>query len=222
MKLLACVLAVCTLLVSPVRADTIATEGILSARDFYRVISCGAVPGAACLKPHKRWSAEDATDITIGLAQVQSNYPTALRDIVTQAFQHAVADINAAGANVQLRWLNGASEPKIRIFLVDAAHSQVMAGTGQSFFDGQQIANARVVSNRRGNLITFAAIAMSSSLDPTDVQSIAVEETFQALGFINDIDNPEYAARTILYEGGNVLEALSELDIQALRTKYAY
>ena len=203
------------------QAEAIVAQGLHSDRDFYRVISCGAVPGEACKKPHKRWSVASAADLTIGLQQVHPGYPEPLRDMVVDAFEAAVAEINAAGAEITLRWVQN-EKPAIRVYLVNTPHSGTMDNTGFSAFDGQRIANARVVSNRKGALITFAAIAMSATLDPSDIRSIALEETFQALGFIYDIDNPDYAPLSILYERDSLLNGLGPQDIAALRTKYAY
>lgn len=203
-------------------AEDVTTDGILSDRDFYRLISCGASPGMPCQKAHKRWDADKAKSLTVGLRQVQAGYPPLLDELVLIGLLEAIEAINRVTSNVQLSWVLDGSEPDIDIYLVIPQEGWTIAGTGTRMLDGAKIANAIVVSNRRHGQITEAAIAFSHRLDVSDVNSIALEDLFQALGFIYDIDNPAYLTRSIVYEKDSFLERLGEQDIRALKTKYAY
>ncbi|MEM6340959.1 MAG: hypothetical protein AAF729_07405 [Pseudomonadota bacterium] len=175
-----------------------------------------------CQKAHKRWDADTAKSLTVGLRQVQAGYPPLLDELVLIGLLEAIEEINRVTSNVQLSWVLDGSEPDIDIYLVVPQEGWTIRGTGTRMLDGAKIANAIVVSNRRHGQITEAAIAFSHRLDVSDVNSIALEELFQALGFIYDIDNPAYLTRSIVYEKDSFLERLGEQDIRALKTKYAY
>ena len=223
MKRLVCCVAA-ALLAAPVIAgsDAIQTDGTLTDRDFYNLISCGAAPGGPCIKPHKRWLSDDAQDLTVSIAMVQDKVPDKLEELIRSGLSDAMGALSAATDNLKIRWAEATEQAKIEIFLVNASYAQEMTGTGRGHLDGQRIANAQVASNRTGGRITYATIAFSRSLDPGVIRSIALEEMFQALGFVYDIDNPSYRAKSLLDEHGSEVEQISGQDLTALRLKYAY
>ena len=53
------VAALCLAAAQALADDGVASEGKLSDKDFFRLATCGATPGGACLGPVVRWEEEE-------------------------------------------------------------------------------------------------------------------------------------------------------------------
>lgn len=201
--------------------DWVAASGALSDRDFYRLVSCGAAPGGPCQDPVVKWPDRDARDLTIAVFRVAAAYPLALRRAVSGALDATVAEINAAGSAVQLRRLRDGEAADIRVFLLDLREGDVIAGTGLDPLDGEDIEAARVQIWWNGRRrITDAAIVFARDVRRSDVRSIMLEETTQALGFLTDIRDPWYDTRSVFSEDSNSVTRLGKQDRMVLRLHY--
>ena len=78
--------------------DYLITEGKLSSEDFYRLVACRALPGGPCTVEPVRWPPAKARDLKVGIAPVPLGYPPDMAGRMSDALDHAIAEINSAGA----------------------------------------------------------------------------------------------------------------------------
>ena len=73
--------------------------------------------------------------------------------------------------------------------------------------------------NERGE-ITDASVLIAEDIAIEDIRSVMLEELFQTLGFIYDIENRYYEGRSILSQDSNATTTLIGQDRKALRRLY--
>lgn len=191
---------------------------IISDADFYRLVSCAAPPGGDCAKPIIRWSEGQRLSLRVGIAGIADSFPNYKLDLIDQAVDDAIAEINAAGAELFLeRAFEG--ELDVPIYLVATPQGGTVGGTGVSELDGESIAIARVALRSRGGTIQAAAIAISQDIRRREIASVVLEELVQAMGLPTDIASPAYS-RSIFAENGNSTVWLRGQDMAALRRHY--
>lgn len=193
-------------------------SGPLSDRDFYRLVSCAARPGGACTKPVVRWSRDRRLSLRTGIAAVSPRFPGYKFDLVDQALDAAIAQINGVGAHLFLeRGFGGALD--IPLYLLDTPEGALIEGTGNSTIDGAEMSIGRVVIRSRGEAIQSAAIAISRDIARREIASVVLEELVQAMGLPTDIQSDAYD-RSIFAEESNSVVWLRGQDAEALRLHY--
>ncbi len=213
---------VLTLWAGVARADNpVASTGPLSDDDFYRVVACGAPPGGACQLPFVRWPDDRVADLTISVNQIAPDFPDDQQQVLMTELKAAAAQINAAGAALQLRFVPMGEAADITVHLLDIGMGEQIAGTGMSPPDGTHIEAAltQLFWNGNNNL-TRTTIIFPRDIHLNDIASIALEELTQSLGLATDIDDPYYETRSIFSETSNSRTVLGEQDIMALRRHY--
>lgn len=190
----------------------------LSDDAFYRLVACAAPPGGPCGKPEIRWSEERRVSLTVGIAQIDAGFPTYKLDLVDDAIDRAIAQINASGAYLVLERIYE-GEPDISIYLLDTPQDGIIAGTGNTELDGSELSIGRVAIRSRGGEIQDAAIAISRDIQRREVASVVLEELVQALGLPTDIQSPAYPD-SIFNENSNAVVWLRGQDAMALRRHY--
>ena len=198
-------------------SDGIATEGKLSDKDFFRLATCGATPGGDCDGPVVRWA---QTQITLALATPNPGYPTPLAAIVSTALDRAIGEINGAGGAIRITRDDQLTEPDIIVSLPALSEGEPTLGIPR-IPNGQPIgvgfmwlwwdANAQ---------ITVASMLISDDIKEPDVPSVVLEELYQCLGFLYDIENSYYDGRSILSQDSNATTQITGQDLMALRTLY--
>lgn len=214
------VLAICLSLAVPQAAaqEYISVPGLLSDEDFYRLVACAAPPGGACAKPLIRWPEERRQRLRVGIVVVAESFPTYKLDLIDQAIDAAIAEINASGAAVFLtRAYEG--EIDVPVYLVDTPHGGTISGTSLPDLDGADMAIARVALRSRGDDIVAAAVAISQDINRREIASVVLEELVQAMGLPTDIDGPAYQ-HSIFAEYSNSTVWLRGQDAAALRRHY--
>ena len=201
--------------------NPVASTGPLSDDEFYRVVACAAPPGGACQLPFVRWPDYRVADLTISVNQIAPDYPDEQQQMLMTELKAAAAQINAAGAALQLRFVPMGESADITVHLLDIGMGDQIAGTGMSPPDGTYIEAAltQLFWNGNNNL-TRTAIIFPRDIEMNDITSIALEELTQALGLSTDIDDPYYETRSIFSETSNSQTELGEQDIMALRRHY--
>lgn len=209
-------------LAGPVRAqDFVASQGILSDAEFYRLVSCGAPPRGACREQPIKWPAAKRQNLTIGFAQRDAGFPSRTVRSVLLGLRNAIRQVNRVGADVRLTEVSAGSNADILIYLQDIPEGGRIDGTGLRGLDGLTIEIGRFhVLWDRNREITRAAIVLSRDLAPRDAASVILEEVVQSLGLIWDIRNPAYSNASIFDEDSNRVTALRGQDIIALRQHY--
>jgi len=198
--------------------EFVTVPGIISDDAFYRLVACAAPPGGDCAKPLIHWPEEQRLTLRVGIANAAESFPDYKMDIVDQAIDDAIAEINGAGAGLYLeRAYEG--ELDVPIYLVDTPQGGILSGTGVSELDGSEIAIARVALRSRGGEIVSSAIAISQDIQRREIASVVLEELVQAMGLPTDIASPAYG-RSIFSETGNSTVWLRGQDAAALRRHY--
>lgn len=205
--------------VSVAAQDYIVTEdGPLSDKDFYALVACGAPPGGTCDMPFVRWP--DAP-LRVAFAPIPDGYPKILAAEVDRSLTTAIAEINDALPQLQLRRAPIGSAAEIEVFLLPIQQGELMIGTGRRELDATPIgaAHVQVWWNGRREL-TEAVIVVAQDIQPRELRSIMLEELTQSLGFLTDIRNPHYETRSIFSEDSNSVVQLGNQDRMALRLHY--
>lgn len=198
-------------------SDGVATEGRLSDKDFYRLATCGATPGGDCQGPVVRWN---STQLTIAVSPPHRRYPPALAKKVSAALDRAIAQINGAGSAIRITRDDSLTDPDIIVSLPALSEGDKTRGI-------PRIPNGHVIGvgfmwlwwNERGN-ITEASMLIADDITERDLQSVVLEELFQCLGFLYDIENRYYEGRSILSQDSNETTTITGQDRMILRTLY--
>lgn len=219
MALLRALLAV-VLLAGPATAqEYVSVRGALDDDAFYHLVACAAEPGARCRKPFLRWPASRRGDLTVALGDGALRLADWQREIYARALDAALDEINALGADVRLRRVDGVAD--IAVHVVATPPGRVMRGTGVPGLDGIVLPLARVAVRTRQGEIRAAQIAVSVHARRDEVASIMLEEVVQGLGLITDIRGGAYR-RSIFSEDTNSVVRLQGQDAMALRRHYAF
>lgn len=200
--------------------EFVQTAGVLSDADFYRAVACGAAPGAPCEKPFTHWPAAKALDLSVAISDVHPDFPGYKRELIDNALQEAVDEINQVGAAVRLRVLAPGSAADIPIYLTGARRGGTVENTGFLGLDGSTIQAGLVTLWWRDGVIRSSGIALSKDLRRRSTRSVILEELVQSLGLATDLRNPTYAGKSIFDEDSNAVTRLIGQDAQALRLHY--
>lgn len=202
----------------PVLADDgVPSTGRLSDEDFYRMATCGAEPGGKCRKDPIFWTRKT---LTVALRRPQDGFPRSLLPRLDRALNRAIASINAAGSGIAL-----VRDDRRRQADIIVTPSGLFEGEETRdiprMADGQEIGVGlmQVWWNSR-NRATEAAILIAADISPRDLPSVMLEELFQSLGFLYDLDNPYYNGRSILAQDSNATTTIDGQDRMALRRHY--
>ena len=198
-------------------SDGVLSEGKLSDRDFFRLATCGAPPGGACDGPVVRWP---KAHITLGIATPNRRYPPALAAKVSAAIDRAIGEINASGAGLRILRDDRLAKPDILVSLPALSEGDTTRGI-------QRIPNGLPIGVGfmwllwdANDTITEASMLISQDISEEDLPSVALEELFQCLGFIYDIENRYYEGRSILSQDSNATTTLAGQDRMILHRLY--
>ncbi len=201
--------------------DYLVTQGKLSNEDFYRLVSCRALPGGPCTAEPVRWAPARAQNLAVGFAPVAPGYPARMADRMAEAVEAAIAEINAAGAALRLRPAAKGETPDVTFHLAPVREGDAIEGTGVTGVDGQVIGAALVtVWWDEGQELTEAVIVLAEDLPAADVGPVVLEELTQAMGLMTDIRNPAYEGLSVFSEDSNRVTRLGPQDREALRRHY--
>ncbi len=201
--------------------DFLITSGKLSDEDFYRLIACRALPGGPCAVSPVRWSPAKSQDLKVGVVAPATDYPRDMILRMSEAVDHAISEINSAGAALHLRRVGADETPDVTFHLAPIHEGDAIEGTGVWGVDGQVIGAALVtVWWDAAQDLTEAVIVMAEDLPPSDVRPVVLEELTQAMGLMTDIRNPYYDKISVFSEDSNSVLNLGPQDKAALRLHY--
>lgn len=210
-------LAACLLAAPLFASDGVATEGKLSDKDFYRLATCGATPGGDCDGPVVRWA---KSRLTLAVAPPHRRYPPELARKVSAALDRAIAQINSAGAAIRITRDDSLDDPDIIVSLPALSEGETTRGI-------PRMPNGHAIGvgfmwlwwNERAR-ITEASMLISDDISEADLPSVVLEELFQCLGFLYDIENRYYEGRSILSQDSNDTTTITGQDRMILRKHY--
>jgi hypothetical protein len=198
--------------------DAVNTSGPLSDSDFYHLAACGAAPGGDCKGPYVRWR---ASSVTVALLPAERGFPGKRQSQLSQALDQAIAQINGARAGIRLK-RRDAQGAEAQIVVTPTAfvsgertHGLTNVTSGAQMGVGYM--SIYWSTNRR---ITRAGIAIAADIEPGEMDSVVLEELFQTLGFVFDIDNAAYEGVSILSETSNDTTTITGQDRTILRMHY--
>lgn len=197
-------------------SDGIAVKGRLSDRDFYRLATCGALPGQACRSPALRWTKRE---LTLRIAPAKKPTPTGFHARLLRAATAAVAQINGAGADI-LVTLVTEGPADITILPTDLAEGTVLTDTPGFSGSGVMGVGYMTVWSNEANTITEAVILISTDITRGDLPSVMLEEVTQSLGFLYDIEGPAYEGVSILSQTSNATLTITGQDAALLQMHY--
>ena len=201
--------------------EFITTNSSLSDTDFYRLVSCAAPLGGACQKELVRWSPADAQDVSIGIVQIEDGYPQVAAQLVSDALESTISELNASDANLTVTLSDKGIKPDIGIHLLTIVEGDLIRHTGLHPLDGAVIQAAKTQLWWRYDFsLIEGAIVFGKDIDPADLPSIMLEEVTQSMGLLTDIGGPFYQNRSVFSESSNQLTALGPQDVMALRRHY--
>lgn len=197
-------------------SDGIATDRLLSDREFFRLATCGAPPGGECTGPVLRWPKRL---VTLALLPGEMDLPEGFADNLDQAVDAAITQINRTGAGIRIRRVEG---PKADIRVIPTALRD-----GDRLEDVPGISAAGIMGvgymtywwNRRKE-ITEASVLISTAIIPGDMRSVVLEEVFQTLGPRFDIEGKVYEGVSILSQTSNETTVIRGQDARLLRWLY--
>lgn len=209
------------LIAAPVQAtEFVETDLFLDDENFYRVVACGAEPGAECTRPMARWPEARARTLTVGIAKIDPDFPVYKLSWARAAVDEAIAEINAAGADLLVTRRADGLPADIPIYLTGAGRGEPVEGTGYRGLDGSIIQAGLVTLWWQDGKISTAAVALSADVRRRSIRSVMLEELVQALGLSTDIRGPAYRGRSIFDEDTNAVTQLIGQDAEALRRHY--
>ena len=197
-------------------SDGIAAEGLLSDRDFFRLVTCGAPPGGACRGSALVW---DKPVLTIAIVPGSDPVPAGFAARLAAAVDHAIPQINATGAGIRLSRTDQ-PDPDIRIMPTALAEGTVMTEVPGFSAPGTMGVGYMTIWSDDADKITAAVILISTTITDEDLTSVMLEEVTQSLGPLYDIENPAYEGVSILSQTSNATTTIAGQDAALLRWLY--
>ncbi|MBA3909037.1 MAG: hypothetical protein C0524_03935 [Rhodobacter sp.] len=199
-----------------VPSDGIATSGPLTDAEFLRLATCGATPDSDCLSPVLRW---DKPRLTLRIGSSKGDTPSGFEARLMPAVRNAINEVNAVGAGVSISFTNA---PVADITVLATPLGEGTELGEEPGFSGPGVMGVgymTVWSDER-NRIVEAVILISTTITDSDLTSVVLEEVTQSLGFLYDIENPDYEGVSILSQTSNTTTRLAGQDAAILRLHY--
>jgi hypothetical protein len=196
--------------------DAIAAPGLLSDAEFFALASCGAPPHGACRGPTVRWA---KPSLAVALLPSDARLSPDLARLLDRSIDQAIAQINGAGAAITLR-RSDRSHGDIRLYVSAAQPGETMlAQPGLTAPGVMGVGYSTIWWNNREE-ITAATILISTAMEAHDMQSVVLEEIFQALGPRFDVQGRAYEGVSILSQDSNATLTIEGQDARLLRWLY--
>ena len=196
--------------------DGVAAPGLLSDAELYRLATCGALPGGDCRGPVLRW---ERPVLTLTVVPGEDPVPEGFAMPLIRAALHAVDEINAVGAGIRIEMIpTGPADITIR----PTALKEGTVLTDRPGFSGAGVMGVGFMTVWSGedDIITEAVILISTGITDADLTSVVLEEVTQSLGFLYDIEGPDYESISILAQDSNVTTEIAGQDAALLRLHY--
>jgi hypothetical protein len=196
--------------------DGVASEGVLSDTDFFRLATCGAQPGGACKSPTLRWG---RSTLRLTLAKGDDPVPEGFEARLLAAIAPAMAAVNNAGAGIAVTLTKG-PDAEIKVIPTALTEGTVMLEVPGFSGPGVMGVGYMTVWSDDADQITSAVILISTTITDEDLPSVMLEEITQALGPLYDIENPAYEGVSILSQTSNETLTITGQDAALLRWLY--
>jgi hypothetical protein len=196
--------------------DGVIADELLSDEDLYRLATCGAPPGGECRSAPRHWR---KALLTLTIAEGEDPLPGDLGNRLAAAAAHATEEINAAGAGIRI-FIVATGPADITVRPTAIPEGTMMTDTPGFSGAGVMGVGFATVWSGADNTISEAVILISTSITPTDLTSVMLEELTQTLGFPYDIEGTAYEGVSILSQGSNATTGIAGQDAALLRLHY--
>ncbi|WP_309668268.1 DUF2927 domain-containing protein [Tabrizicola sp.] len=198
------------------QTDGIVSQGLLSDIEFFRLVTCGAVPGGPCKGPVQRWGKRM---LRIALVAGTDPVPEAFEARLLAAIDPALDQINGTKAGITILRSNS---PDADIKVIPTALPEGSVLTEVPGFSGPGVMGVgyMTVWSDDANQINEAVILISTTITDQDLPSVMLEEITQSLGPLFDIENPAYEGVSILSQTSNLTTTIAGQDAALLRWIY--
>lgn len=198
------------------QTDGIVSEGLLSDTEFFRLVTCGAVPGGACKAPVQRWGKRA---LRLAIVKGSDPVPEGFEAWLLAAIDPALDQINGAKAGITILRSTG---PDADIRVIPTALPEGTVLTEVPGFSGPGVMGVgyMTVWSDDANQINEAVILISTTITDEDLPSVMLEEITQSLGPLFDIENPAYEGVSILSQTSNLTTTIAGQDAALLRWLY--
>ncbi|WP_225026529.1 hypothetical protein, partial [Xinfangfangia pollutisoli] len=170
----------------------------------------------SCRGPAVRWA---KSELTLALLPAKARLTPALAQLLDQALDQAIAQINGAGAGIRLTRTDRAGAD-IRVYVSAAQPGDSMAAQPGLSAPGVMGVGYSTIWWNDSNRITAATILISTGMEAHDMQSVVLEEVFQALGPRFDVAGRAYEGVSILSQSSNATLTIEGQDARLLRWIY--
>lgn len=213
----ALILATC--LAGPVFAsDGVKVSGLLSDAEFLRLLTCGAGPDELCQMDPVKWATPGQLSLSFG--PVPQGYPVEKVQRIDAAIDRAIAEINGVGAAVRLQRVAHTNAAQIKLRPTLFRENEAISGE-PGVADGERIGVGYVFVNWDDTLaLTQSTILIAQDIYTPEIDSVVLEEITQSLGFLFDIENPDYEGKSIFAQSTNTVLTLTGQDAAVLRLFY--
>jgi Protein of unknown function (DUF2927) len=197
-------------------SDGIVSQGLLSDTEFFRLVTCGAVPGGPCKEPVQRW---DKTGLRLALVKGNDSIPEGFEAKLLAAIDTALDQINGVKAGVMII---RSDSPDADIKVIPTALPEGTVLTEIPGFSGPGVMGVGYLTvwSDDANQINEAVILISTTITDQDLPSVMLEEITQSLGPLFDIENPAYEGVSILSQTSNLTTTIAGQDAALLRWLY--
>lgn len=198
--------------------DFVSVNGRLSDLDFYHLATCGARPDGDCEGPYVRWR---AGTLSVAILEPEPGFPKAKAKQLSRALDRAIAEINGVGSGIRLaRRDQFAGRAQIVVTptaLVTGDRTKALTNVAAGAQMG--VGYMSIYWNTNGRIMR-GGIAIAADIGSEEMDSVVLEELFQTLGFIHDIDSPSYEGVSILSESSNQTTRIKGQDRKTLLMHY--
>jgi hypothetical protein len=201
--------------------DAVYTPRKLSDDEFYSVAACNAPVGGSCRAPIVSWSR--ATARSLGIAVTVSGGASgdaASVAAIQTATARAIAEINRTGAGVQLSVVSKSRANIVLEIVTPAEMAKYVRRSGSSSVGDQGADGFSTIWWDNSRQIKKGEVKISLAVPDHGVNSVVLEEIFQALGFVTDVSGAPYNGVSILSESSNAVTTISGQDRMLLLRHY--
>jgi hypothetical protein len=207
------------LLSATARADTWVTLDVpVPDEDVWRAVACAAPLDGDCRETMAWWPAPMRQALPVAFRRMDDGPLTPRAAELSQALDHAIAEINAVGADIRLvRAAEGAITFWDSTFVLgEPIILPAEEMTGWSTMEGARVE----IWWGDDQWIDRGVIVVAADLDAADFRSVALEELVQSLGLLTDLEGAPYALSSIFSETSNAVTRLAGQDAAVLRLHY--
>ena len=212
---------VCTMTSASDFDPLVMSKGKLSNLEFYKLVSCGAEPGGACVYGTIKWDVRRKGAISIGIIETEAGFPARLKQSADTALDKAISEVNQLGAGVSLvKTTSGTPDIRIRLTTAldttDTRELRTEADVGLALGTTTRVYVART----RNGIINHVDMTITQEVGARHLNSMMLSNTVASLGLMTHTSNRVYRDRSVFSILGRKPTRLRGQDAMVVKTHY--